>query len=74
MGDATAAAKLRAAVREGKLCPSAVEAVLACAVKPARREPAERLAGLTPREIDVLGLIAGRMHGQGSGAPTRYSA
>ena len=35
--DAAAAAKLRGAVREGKLCPDAVEAVLACAGQPARR-------------------------------------
>ncbi|MBK8741243.1 MAG: HD domain-containing protein [Betaproteobacteria bacterium] len=55
---ADAAAQLRAAVREGKLCPDAVEAVLACAGQPARRAHAERLAGLTPREIEVLRLIA----------------
>jgi len=56
--DAAAAAKLRAAVREGKLCPDAVEAVLTCAGQPARRAAPERLAGLTPREIEVLRLIA----------------
>jgi DNA-binding CsgD family transcriptional regulator len=32
--------------------------VLACAGQPARRDTAERLAGLTPREIEVLRLIA----------------
>lgn len=58
LSDAAAAAKLRAAVREGKLCPDAVEAVLACAGQPARRDVTERLAGLTPREIEVLRLIA----------------
>ena len=58
MSDAAAAAKLRGAVREGKLCPDAVEAVLARAGQPARREATERLAGLTPREIEVLRLIA----------------
>ena len=58
LSDAAAAAKLRSAVREGKLCPDAVEAVLACAGQPARRESTERLAGLTPREIEVLRLIA----------------
>src|SRR4029079_13066420 len=42
-----AAAKLRASVREGKLSPDAVEAVLACAGQPARRETGERLSGLT---------------------------
>ena len=57
MSDVAAAAKLRSAVREGRLCPDAVEAVLACAGQPARRS-AERLAGLTPREIEVLRLIA----------------
>src|SRR5258708_25192296 len=56
--DTAAAAKLRGAVREGKLCPDAVEAVLACAGQPGRRETSERLAGLTPREIEVLRLIA----------------
>jgi HD-GYP domain-containing protein (c-di-GMP phosphodiesterase class II) len=52
------AAKLRGAVRDGKLCPDAVEAVLGAAGQPARRETGERLAGLTPREIEVLRLIA----------------
>ncbi len=58
MSDAAAAAKLRNAVRDGKLCADAVEAVLTCAGQPARRASAERLAGLTPREIEVLRLIA----------------
>ncbi len=58
LSDAAAAAKLRSAARDGKFCPDAVEAVLACAGQPARRETAERLAGLTPREIEVLRLIA----------------
>jgi HD-GYP domain-containing protein (c-di-GMP phosphodiesterase class II) len=58
LSDAAAAAKLRSSVREGKLCPDAVEAVLACAGQPARRDVTERLAGLTPREIEVLRLIA----------------
>jgi HD-GYP domain-containing protein (c-di-GMP phosphodiesterase class II) len=58
MNDTAAAAKLRAAVREGKLCADAVEAVLAVAGQPARRDVTERLAGLTPREIEVLRLIA----------------
>lgn len=56
--DAAAAAKLRSAVRDGKLCPDAVEAVLASAGPPARRERSERSAGLTPRETEVLRLIA----------------
>lgn len=58
LSDAAAAAKLRSAVRDGKLCPEAVEAVLAVAGQPARRDHTERLAGLTPREIEVLRLIA----------------
>ena len=37
----------------------AVEAVLTCAGQPARRATGARLAGLTPREIEVLRLIAG---------------
>src|ERR1700704_1620919 len=49
--DSAAAAKLRSAVRDGKLCPEAVEAVLACAGQPARRDVTERLGGLTPRRI-----------------------
>jgi HD-GYP domain-containing protein (c-di-GMP phosphodiesterase class II) len=56
--DAAAAAKLRTAVKEGKLCPDAVEAILTCAGRPARRATSARLAGLTPREIEVLRLIA----------------
>jgi HD-GYP domain-containing protein (c-di-GMP phosphodiesterase class II) len=57
--DTAAAAKLRSAVRDGTLCPDAVEAVLASAGQPARRAMGERLAGLTAREIEVLRLIAG---------------
>jgi HD-GYP domain-containing protein (c-di-GMP phosphodiesterase class II) len=56
--DAVAAEKLRSAVRDGKLCPEAVKAVLTCAGHPTRRDDTERFAGLTPREIEVLRLIA----------------
>jgi DNA-binding NarL/FixJ family response regulator len=42
----------------GKLCPEAVEAVLACAGQSTRRPQAERPATLTPRETEVLRLIA----------------
>jgi HD-GYP domain-containing protein (c-di-GMP phosphodiesterase class II) len=56
-GDAGAAAKLREAVRDGRLDADAVEAVLGAAGHPARRGKA-RPAGLTPREIEVLRLIA----------------
>jgi HD-GYP domain-containing protein (c-di-GMP phosphodiesterase class II) len=58
LSDTAAAAKLRGAVREGKLCPDAVEAVLTSAGQASRRATAERLAGLTPRKIEVLRLIA----------------
>ena len=58
MSDQGAAVKLRGAVKDGKLCAEAVEAVLSVAGQPARRASAERLAGLTPREIEVLRLIA----------------
>jgi len=58
LSDVAAAAKVRGAVKEGKLCPDAVEAVLTCAGQRARRGAPKRLAGLTPREIEVLRLIA----------------
>jgi HD-GYP domain-containing protein (c-di-GMP phosphodiesterase class II) len=58
MSDAAAASRLRGAVREGKLCPEAVEAVLTSAGQASRRQTPERAAGLTPREIEVLRLIA----------------
>ena len=58
LSDAAAASKLRSAVREGKLCAEAVEAVLASAGQPGRRDDAERMSGLTSREIEVLRLIA----------------
>lgn len=45
-------------VREGRLCPDAVTAVLTCAGHPTRGVAAARPAGLTPREIEVLRLIA----------------
>ncbi|MEO8668222.1 MAG: HD domain-containing phosphohydrolase [Bauldia sp.] len=56
--DAATATKLRAAVREGGLDADAVEAVLAAAGQPSRNASPSRLAGLTPREIEVLRLIA----------------
>jgi len=58
LSDVAAADKVRAAVKAGKLCPEAVEAVLTCAGQRARRGAPRRLAGLTPREIEVLRLIA----------------
>lgn len=54
-----AAAQLRSAVREGCLGADAAEAVLAVAGQASRRTPPQTLAGLTPREIEVLRLIAG---------------
>lgn len=59
LSEAAAAANLRGQARDGKLCSDAVEAVLAAAGQPSRRETAARPAGLTPREIEVLRLIAG---------------
>ena len=58
MSDAAAAAKLRSAVKDGKLWGEAVEAVLTAAGQPARRSAGESTGGLTPREIEVLRLIA----------------
>jgi DNA-binding CsgD family transcriptional regulator len=56
--DAAAATQLRAAVKDGRLCPDAVEAVLTSVGQRARRTSPKRLAGLTPRELEVLRLIA----------------
>jgi HD-GYP domain-containing protein (c-di-GMP phosphodiesterase class II) len=58
LSDEAAAAKLRNAVRAGQLCGEAVEAVLTCAGQPTRRAPGPRLSGLTPREVEILRLIA----------------
>jgi HD-GYP domain-containing protein (c-di-GMP phosphodiesterase class II) len=54
---AMAAVQLRTAIRDGGICPDAGEAVLAVAGLPARRTPPRPLAGLTPREIEILRLI-----------------
>ena len=43
-------------------------------VNPRAGHAAERLAGLTPREIEVLRLIAAGRYGQGSGPQARYRA
>ncbi|MEO7036188.1 MAG: HD domain-containing phosphohydrolase [Polyangiaceae bacterium] len=56
--DEAAASKLRTDVRAGSLCPSAAEAVLSVAGQPSRRAPPRPLSGMTPREIEVLRLIA----------------
>jgi HD-GYP domain-containing protein (c-di-GMP phosphodiesterase class II) len=53
-----AAAKLRAEAREGRICPEAAEAVLSAVGQASRRPSARSLAGMTPREIEVLRLIA----------------
>ncbi len=58
LSDEAAAAKLRALVREGKLCADGVEAVLSAAGQASRRVSSVRPSGLTPREIEVPGLIA----------------
>lgn len=54
-----AATRLRTLVREGKLCPDGAEAVLTAVGQGSRRASSVRLHGLTPREIEVLRLIAG---------------
>ncbi len=57
LGAKSAAAELAREVRAGRLHPDAAEAVLAAA----GRSPGKRWsgpAGLTPREVEVLGLIA----------------
>jgi HD-GYP domain-containing protein (c-di-GMP phosphodiesterase class II) len=54
---AEAAALLRSDVRDGRLDGEAVEAVLESAGHRTRRRPSS-LAGLTPRELDVLRLLA----------------
>lgn len=53
-----AASKLRREVREGRFCPDAAEAVLSAVGQPSRRAPPRALSGMTPREIEVLRLIA----------------
>jgi HD-GYP domain-containing protein (c-di-GMP phosphodiesterase class II) len=53
-----AASKLRAEVRAGCLCAAAAEAVLSVAGQPSHRMPPRPLSGTTPREIEVLRLIA----------------
>lgn len=45
-------------MKDGKLCADAVEAVLTCAGQPLRGKALERPVGLTPREHEVLSLIA----------------
>lgn len=53
------AARLRAEARDGHLCPEATEAVLTAAGQPSRRAAPKALAGMTPREIEVLRLVSG---------------
>lgn len=57
LSPASAAQRLRGRVHAGELDPVAVEAVLHAAGQPARR-PNLRPDGLTPREIEVLCLVA----------------
>jgi DNA-binding NarL/FixJ family response regulator len=56
-GPDDAATRLRAAAREGRLDGAAVEAVLAAAGHDRTRRHSHP-AGLSPREIDILRLIA----------------
>jgi len=53
-----AASMVRTWIREGRFCQDAAEAVLTVAGQPSRRNITPRLAGMTPREIEVLRLIA----------------
>jgi DNA-binding NarL/FixJ family response regulator len=57
MSPGAAARRLQQRVRAGELDPVAVEAVLHAAGRPAQR-PTSRPGGLTPREIEVLCLVA----------------
>ena len=57
LSETAASARLRAAGRSGQLDPDVVEAVLSAAGC-ARDRRHSRPAGLSPREIEVLGLIA----------------
>jgi len=65
LSNADAATRLRNAVTAGKLCPEAVEAVLAFAGQRSRRAATPRLASLTTREIEVLRLIASGLTAKG---------
>ena len=56
--DEASASLVRSWVRQGRLCPDGAEAVLSVAGQPSRRNITRRLAGMTPREIEVLRLIA----------------
>jgi len=58
LGDEAVASTVRTWVREGRLCPDGAEAVLSVAGQPSRRNTPARLAGMTPREIEVLRLVA----------------
>ena len=53
-----AAKDLREAASAGRLDGDAVEAVLAASGQPARRRASGMIAGLTPREIETLRLVA----------------
>jgi HD-GYP domain-containing protein (c-di-GMP phosphodiesterase class II) len=56
-----AEAELAREAREGRLCPEAVDAVLAAAGHRVRRRPRQLPAGLTNRELEVLlALVAGQ--------------
>ncbi len=58
---AGAEAELLASAREGRLCPEAVDAVLAAAGHRVAKRPRELPAGLTDRELEVLlALAAGK--------------
>ena len=58
MSDADAAEQLRADARDGRLDGEVVEAVLAAAGHQPQRRRTAAPADLTPREVEVLRLIA----------------
>lgn len=58
LSDSQARQQLQADVAAGKLDPLSVEAVLGAVGRPIRRSHAEGPKKLTPREIEVLGLLA----------------
>jgi HD-GYP domain-containing protein (c-di-GMP phosphodiesterase class II) len=61
LDERSAEAELLRAAREGRLCPEAVDAVLAAAGHRVQRRPRDLPGGLTNRELEVLlALVAGQ--------------
>ena len=68
LSDAAAAARLRGAVKDGKLCPEAVEAVLTCAGQPGAGPRPSAWRGYAARDRGPA-ADRGRAYRQGSGPP-----